>query len=271
MSSPKQAARPANAVSISNTKLAASLAALGFPCDCKPLHDVTSGKNVREFLFQARSIRPGYTHLHISIAKAWETGSLPASDPMHPLCVMMRAQHNYDRIIDMHKGAIMNLRSVAAGRMTEYRRGPALDPDSQFIGRVPCDDLALAAALGGVGIPVRDFDGPEGSRRYWLPRHGYGIQKADGQMILEDAGQLIRRSPTEADPLRLALELTDAAHPVVLGYDALHSRIVLRDLLLGRDPFLHIRSGRHHVILSADHTGRAMDQVTARIGAPPVL
>lgn len=268
MSKPVQ--RPANAISISNTKLAACLASLGFPCDCKPLHDVTTERNVREFLFQSRSVRPGFTHLSISIAKAYESGALAASDPMHPLCVMMRAQHNYDRILDMHKGAVMNLRSVAGGRMTEYRRGSALDPDSKFLGRVPCDDLALAAALAGVGLPVRDFEGPEGSRRYWLPRHGYAVLKADGQTLLEDAEILMRRSPTEADPLRLALEVTDAMHPVVLGYDALHSRAVLKELLLRRDPFLHIRSSRHHIVLSADHKGRVMDEITRRIGAPPL-
>jgi hypothetical protein len=264
----KPASRSVNAVSVSNTKLAACLAALGFPCDCKPLHDVTTGKNVREFLFQERSVRPGFTHLHISIAKAYESGALPASDPMHPLCVMMRAQHNYDRILDMHKGAIMNLRSIPGGQMTEYRRHTALDPDSKFTGRVPCDDLALAAALGGVGLPVRDFEGPEGARRYWLPRHGYARLKPDGQTVLEDAEILLRRSPTEADPLRLALELTDAMHPVVLGYDALHSRAILKSLLLGQDPFLHLRSARHHVILSSDHTGRVIDEISRRIGAP---
>lgn len=269
-------AAAANAVCVKNTQLAASLAALGFPCDCKPLVDVDTEKTAREFLFQSRSLRPEFAHLSIQIAKQWSDGTLARSDPMHPLCVMMHAQHNYNRILDMHHGAIMNLRGTAGGRLTIYRRDTQLDPLTKFAVkdqsghdiRLECPDLALAAALGLVGLPVLDFDGNEGSRRYWLPRHGYTILTAEGQRRLEDAAQLARRAPTAADERRLALEVTDPLHPVCLGYDALVSRAALKKLLETRDPFLHIRSGGNEVIVSAAHTGRVMDEVAQRIGAP---
>lgn len=272
-------ASAANALSVSNTKLAACLAALGFRCDCKPLHDVATGRDVREFLFTGGSVRPEFATLTLAIARSYESGALARSDPMHPLCVMMRAQHNYDRILDMHKGAVMNLRSVQIRKAgsddlvcvaTEYRRGTALDPDSRFSGRVSCDDLCLVAALAAVGLPVRDFDGPEGRRRYWLPRFGYAVQSTAGQMGLADAELLLRRAPTARDTLRLQLEDTCPLHPVVLGYEALLSRAVLKKLLHTTSPILHVSSLGRDVLLSTHHTGRIMDEITARLGAPPL-
>ena len=154
--SPRIDASLANTLSVSNTKLAASLVALGFQCDCKPLMDVTTEKTVREFIFRGSSIRPEFSTLTLRIAKEWQDKTL---DLMHPLSVMMRAQHNYDRLLDMQQQqhAVMNLRAVAGGCMTEYRRSTQPDPLSNFHPtRVPCDDFALVAALAGVGIPVLD-------------------------------------------------------------------------------------------------------------------
>lgn len=269
MSKPRPDASLANTLSVSNTKLAACLVALGFQCDCKPLMDVATEKTAREFIFRGGSIRPAFAALKLPIAKQWQDKTL---DLMHPLAVMMRAMHNYDRLQDMQQqSAVMNLRAVAAGRMTEYRRHSQPDPVSNFSpARIPCDDLALAAALGGVGIPVLDYEGPEGSRRYWLPQHGYAIHRADGTPCLEDATQLMLRAPTLKDPRHLALEDRDPLHPVVLAYDALEARAVLKKLLQRRAPLLHLRDGDLRGIATANHTGRVMDQLTRRFGSPPL-
>jgi hypothetical protein len=273
-------AATANAVQISNTKLAACLVALGFPPELDWLHDVPEkgeGKTVCEFRFRSGSIRPEFARLSPSAAADWQSGALETADPMHPLCVMMRAQHNYDRLLEMQRGETMNLRSTAMirigeqdlPRMTIYRPGSQLDPARNFSAEfVPEDDLALAAALGGVGLPVRSVDGSAGSRRYWLPRHGYIIHDDKGKPLVSDAVPLLQRAPTPADPRRLALEDTAPLHPVVLAYDALNARAALMKLLDQRSPKLHIRHGRFEILVTADHTGRVMDEIATRIGGP---
>lgn len=279
MSKPSHPSTPANQLSVSNTKLAACLAALGFQSDCKPLMDVTTEKTVREFRFNGlhdSARRPQFTNLSLACAKLWTDGELEETQPMHPLCVMMRAMHNYDRILDMHKGAVMNLRSAAlidpehpekGGQMTVYKRGTQPDPRSNFSAEtLHVEDLQLVAALAGVGIPALFITGSEGARVYTLPRHGYALTREDGTYYLADAAQLSRRAPTPQDLRRLALEDTDPLHPVVLAYDALEARSVLKKLLQRRRPNLHIQDENLHSIITANSTGRVMDILTKRYG-----
>ena len=272
---------PANQLSVSNTKLAACLAALGFQSNCKPLMDVATEKTVREFRFTGvhdRERRPQFASLSITCAKHWTDGTLEQIEPMHPLCVMMRAMHNYDRLLDMHRDVVMNLRSAAlldpqhpekGGRMTVYKRGSQPDPRSNFSAEtLRLDDLQLVAALAGVGIPVLSLEGAEGSRIYTVPRYGYALAREDGTHCLVDAMELSLRAPTPQDPRRLALEDTDPLHPVVLAYDALTARSVLKKLLQRRRPNLHIQDGGMSAILTSQHTGRVMDILSQRYGLP---
>lgn len=273
-------AATANTVQISNTKLAACMVALGFPPELDWLHDVQEkggGKTVKEFRFSRPSIRPEFARYLVTIAADWQSGALEQASPMHPLCVMMRAQHNYDALLDMQRGAIMNLRSTAmiriAGtdlpRMTIYRPGTQLDPASNFSPEFVCEhDLTLAAAAGGVGLPVRSLEGSEGRRRYWLPRSGYIVHDDTGKPLISDATVILQRAPTAADSRRLLLEDTAPLHPVVLGYDALNARVVLKKILETRAPNLHIRHGRFEILVSANHTGRVMDAISNRLGLP---
>jgi hypothetical protein len=64
------------------------------------------------------------------------------------------------------------------------------------------------------------------------------------------------------------LENTAPLHPVVLAYDALNARVMLKKLLESRAPNLHLRHGRFEILVSANHTGRVMDEIATRIGAP---
>jgi len=272
-----------NAVQTKNTKLAASLIGLGFPVELDWLHDVSpqgkEGKTVLEFRFQQRSLRPEFASMSPAIGKDWECGALEKSDAMHPLCVAMRAQHNYDRVLGMQRGEVMNLRSTAwlgepelnRPRMTVYRKASQFDPVTNFSPRhVPETDLALVASLAGVGLPVIAMDGAEGSRRYWLPENGYTLHDDKGMPLLASASDLIRRAPTARDPRRLALEDTHPLHPVCIAYDALNARALLKKVLERRNANLHIRHGKLEVIVSANHTGRVMDAISKRIGAPVI-
>ena len=277
----KEAAK-ANAVTCSNTKLVACMDSLGFPSDCKPAEHVATGNVVREFLIQARSLDPVFAHLRIHIVRDYETGKLEATEPMHPLCVAMRGMHNYDRLQDMQKqGAVMNLRSTAfidplkpekGGQMTIYKRFAQMDPRSHFSAEtVERDNLMLVAALGGVGIPVLSYDGVEGSRRYTLPRFGYALARMDGTLYLEDAdSRLFDLAPTPQDPWALAICSVDPLHPVPLVYNALRSRIRLRELLGRKAPRLHVQDGDLQALITANYTGRVMERLTERFGVPPI-
>lgn len=267
-----QEASKANTIAISNTKLVACLDSFGFPSDCDPAQNVTSGKTVREFMVQPRSIDPVFAHLRLDIVRSFESGALEQEDPMHPLCVAMRGQHNYDRLQDMQQqGAVMNLRSIPGARMTIYRRCQQLDPLANFSPeKIQLTNLALAAALAGVGLPVLTYDGAEGHRRYTLPRFGYALQRADGTSCLEDATQLVSLAPTALDPYALLLAEHDPLHPVVIAYNAIRSRVKLRELLRRKAPRLHVQDGTLQAMLTANHTGRVMDELTHRFGVPPL-
>lgn len=266
----RQEAGKANCIAISNTKLAASLDSLGFPSNCAPVESVNTGKVVREFMFQPRSIDPGFKHLSLGMVHAFESGTLEAATPMHPLCVAMRAQHNYDRIVDMHHGAVMNLRSIMPGQCaTKYKRAQQPSPRSHFSTEtLEESNLCLVAALAGLGLPVLAFEGDEGSRRYTLPRFGYALNREDGTTYLEDAELLVGLAPTAQDPYQLALAETDPLHPVVIGYNALRSRVRLSNLLKAKKPRLLVEDGGLKAMVTVDYTGRVMDKITQRFGAP---
>lgn len=274
MSHPAATPAVVNAIHTRNTKLAASLLGLNFPIKLDWKHDVKSEKTVLEFHFDRPSLRPEFARMSPAIGKDYESGVL---DPMHPLCIAMRAQRNYDSIIEMHRGVVMNLRSTAwlgepklnQPRMTVYKPGSQFDPVRNFsVSRVPETDLALAAALAGVGLPVIAMDGAEGSRRYWLPENGYTLYKDDGSTYLASASELIRRAPTAKDPRRLALEDTAPLHPVCLAYDALNARALLKKVIDSRDPDLHIAHSGMGILVKTNHTGRVMDTISRKIGAP---
>lgn len=256
-----------NAVSISNTKLAASLAALGFAWRCQPYHQAETGRTVTEFFFGKQSARPEFATLPISIARAWSAGALEKAEPMHALCVMMRAQHNYDRLMDMQRGQPMALKQAKGGCMTVYRPGPELEV-IKLRPRLDTTDLALAAALAGVGIPTVAIDGIEGAHRYWLPITGYLLKDSLGNMIEHDARLLMQRDPVPSDPHRLAIEVVNPMHPVTLAYDALSARAQMKRMLNGTTPMLVTEESGLVITVHPDFTGRVADHLSRRTGAP---
>jgi hypothetical protein len=272
----------ANTVSVTNTKLVAALDSLGFRSECTPVHDVSTGRNVREFIVRGPSLYPEFGHLRIDIVRAYLSGKLEAIEPMHPLCVAMRGQHNYDRVLDMQNQAqVMNLRSAAlvrvggqivGGAMTTYRASRQQDLRTTFSpASTPKTSIALVAALGGVGLPVVDITGADASRTFWLPRFGYALTRLDGTTYLEDASDpKFEFDPTPQDPWRLALYVLDPRHPVSIAYNSIRSRVRLRDLLRGKPPRLHLKDGSLQAIVTHNYTGRVMEKLTQRFGSPPL-
>jgi hypothetical protein len=262
---------PPNLLTLSNTKLAACFARLGFSWQAKLTIDVA--RNNREewkFHFWGKSQLPEFAHLDLEhCIRAWESQALVRSDPMHPLCIMMAAHHNYDRMLDMIHGAEMRLRSAAGGCMTRYHPGPELEA-MKARPRVPCHDLALAAAAGLAGVPVLGIDGAQGARRFWLAEMGYVLKDAKGAEVVYRADDILRRSPTPQWPHRLAWQDRDPMHMIVLGYAALDARAQMKSYLMRLKPDLKHRDGEMIALVSSDFTGRVMDRITARFGVAPI-
>lgn len=271
MSAPAKKPSP-NLLTIGNTKLACCIAWLGFQWQPRLVIDVQrDNREVWQFHFWGRSQRPEFADLNLEeITVQWESGKLEKQQPMHPLCVMMAAQHNYDRLLTMmHGGDEMRLRSVAGGRMTRYHPGPELEAMKLRL-RVPCEDLALAAAAGLAGVPVLAIDGPPGRRRFWLAEMGYSLKNAEGADVVYHIDDLARRAPTREWPRRLALEDRDPMHPVVIGYGALEARAEMKRILEATKPDLKHRDGEMVALVHCNYTGRVMDRITDRFGIAPI-
>lgn len=266
------AVKGANLTVVQNTKLAACLGALGFPPDCRPVQDVNTGNVVVEFVFSKPTIRPEFRHLHHTIASEYASGELEAREPLHPLCVMMAGQHNYDRLCEAQDtGAAVRLVVKKKGvPLTIYKAGP--EQQGMILRGVSdwIDDLALTASVGVVGIPKIGLQGITGQRLYGLPAAGYVLEGGAQGPVEHVTARLIQRAPTAQDPLRLALEDQDPLHPVVLAYDGLHARAFLKKRLREVKPLLLHSDGGLKALVSADFTGRVMDELKARFGAPGV-
>lgn len=252
-----------NAVSLKNTQLASSMAALGFLWKTQPLMNSGTGQVITEFMISAKSVRPGFTHLHVGIAKEWEIGVLEKCEPMHPLCVMMRGQHNYNRGLELQRGTAMRLKQAPGGVMTTYRTGPELEA-IKMRPRVPTEDFALAMALGGVGLPVLDMQGSEGARIYSLPVLGYTLLDSKGAPCVHDARLLMQK----VSPTHLAIQDVNPMHPVSLVYDALAARAQMRAQLASTTPLLVTEEQGMLITTHPDYTDRVGDYLSTRLGAP---
>jgi|GEM_PF-3551476 len=268
MAQPSAKPPTANVFQTSDTKLASCLVALGFPFQHRLRHRQSDGKDYIDFMFGVRSLRPQFTHFTITVAKLWKKGALP---PMHPLCVMMRALINREALLDMQKGVPMRLVSVAEGCMTEFRHG-AENPQILAMRREFTEpDLDLMASVSGVGIPPLTITGTHPAHVFHLSRHGFTLKDPVTKApVMHDAQRLLRRAPTVADPLHLALEDEEPLHPVVLGYDVLTVRAELQRMIRSTQPSLIVEEAGMTAELSLNYTGRVMERIAHRFGTVPV-
>lgn len=260
-----------NAYSTSHTRLAACLAAMGFPFTYRVRHFADSGKDQVEFMFGMRSTRAAFAGMTVQVATSWERGILQTTQPMHPICVMMRANHNYDAVLDLQKGRPLRLVSVAGGQMTELRPGAELPSITALPRDLVHQDLGLTAALCGVGIPPIFITGAPPRHQYHLPRHGFTLKNEAGLPVMHDALHLTRRSPLPDDPLHLSLEDEQPLHPVCLAYDVLTVRTELKQIIMQAQPSLVLVESGMQAEISMNYTGRVMQRVAARFGTVPVL
>ncbi|MBB5038266.1 hypothetical protein [Prosthecobacter dejongeii] len=276
----------ANTILITETRLAACFRALGFPYQAEVIIHERRDEMRVQFLFQPQSLR--FPSLFASALLAqWQSGELAQREPLHLLCVMMNAQHNYDQLLKAQKqGSALRVVSVAGGLMTRYVLGQepatvAFSPE-----RVSIDDLRLAACLGMLGVPLLRITGSSPRHVFEMARTGYPVLLSDGQRHVHDAQVLSRRSPTEADPLRLWLEIQQPLHPLCIGYDALYSRTQLKRELETQKKLLMIDEASHRVtgdgasteilaakqaLVSVDAAGHVMDHVTRHMKSPPIF
>lgn len=260
-----------NVVGVTNTKLAACLWSLGFAWKGDLVQGSKGGNMAVQFLFHGTSQRPEYAELNLrQMVREHEAKTL---DPMHPLAVMMLAQHNYDRLLDMmKKGLPHRLCSQSGGRLFIYRPGDEHPTMMHAVDRVQASDLALVAALSLVGLPVIRITGDGDGYRFDLPRLGYLCRIGGETSRQEDARQLMLRAATKEDPLKLALETIAPNHPVVLAYDALHARAALKKMIEKKTPLLLIEQsgGPKQALVTMNSQGRVMQQVEKHLKAPPL-
>lgn len=273
---------------VTDLKLAACYRGLGFPYEADGVIHATTGKLRVQFRFQLASLR--FPTLNLSdLHPRWLSGELSVKDPMHVLCVMMAAQHNYDMLIKAEKEQC-SLRLVkhpqAGEHLMIYETGqesPALTLGQHFH---EVADQRLAAALGLVGLPVIRIDSNGVRHIFTLPNYGHPVLTGTGEMHAYDLRTLVLRAPTKDDPLRLALEDTQPLHPVVIGYDALYNRTELKRELsamkaqrlidqpgqrLHGGGFVGERLAVKQALVDVNAPGYVMDHVTRHMGSPPIV
>lgn len=271
---------------ITDTRVAACFRALGFKYRSSVTIHERTNKAHTQFLFELQSLR--FPDLQAqSLHARWISGELRAKEPMHLLCVMMAAQHNYDRLLVLQKESKpQRLVEVpdSGGRLMQYQAGPESMAMEHLM---PLDDLRLSASLGVLGIPVLAIQGNEQRRHlYMLAPMGHAVRLDDGRWHQHKTAPLIVRAPTLQDPLRLRLEDTQPLHPLCIAYDALYNRSELKKELERKDGMsLMIDEATHRLtgdgsktevlsakqaLISINAPGFVMDQVTAHMKAPPI-
>lgn len=162
-----------------DTRLAAALGTLGIPIEIQKTRDSVSGKLLYIYHLGLRSVCK--RHDTRRLKHAVKNGSLEARDPSHEVLTALRAMLNRERRLDFqNKGTFMRLVPVPNTCLWQY-----VPADTGLPGRngnkelIETGDSKLVDALALVGVPLVAIDGPRGSHRYFLPRHG--LPRTDGQ------------------------------------------------------------------------------------------
>ena len=223
--------------STASTPLAAAFAACGFIVRSQQTEII----ELRQALKQRFSISPTSQWSQLDrdgLRNAYGTGSLLASDPLHPFLQALRAAHNYSALLKFQAtGDKLCLVSCALGA---WQYEPGTEPSTLSLQRGPrTTDLPLAAALGVIGIPVIDMQGEQGRRFYCLPAHG--MRAAPEWQTLD----LIRRAvPGQT---ALVLETTQPQHPLCSAYQGAYSYACL---------LAHCKKQAREVLLKSPHSNR---------------
>ncbi|MCG3206271.1 MAG: hypothetical protein KCHDKBKB_03005 [Elusimicrobia bacterium] len=224
---------------ISDTRLASAALALGFPGEVHATIHASSRETRITVRFDAPSQRFPQLQLR-RLVEHWRSSRFlrpvnaspnetwPA-EPGHLMAVAMRAQMAYDALAKAQaEGLHLHLEAErdADGLPMFYDAQIHRDapPASQHPVRV-CDDMALTAALMPLGFQPR-ISGSPGAHRYSLPIQGRPVRLDTGHVHQYSLDTLIAFA--QHGPRRLALEDTQPLHPLVIGYDSLHARALLK-------------------------------------------
>lgn len=255
-----------NTTTVSDHRLGAALAFLGFPCSwTATVHESTRQKHI-QFFFERQSIRfTGLPDLDTLLTQ-WRADSLPVH---HVLSVAMRAHRNYDAVLRWQKtGDTQLLRSVADARAWAYADGPLPLYDAQTVRQ--CDHLVLAAALAEIGFQIFRITGADRAHTYWLSAIGHRMHDSAGQFLAYDLATVTRLAPTADDPRRLALEDPQPMHPLVISYNTLRCRALIKKQIDAECARLLIEEDVRQALIHTNASGRVMDHVAAHFKAPPV-
>jgi len=255
-----------NTTTITDHKLGATLAYLGFPCSfAATIHESTRQKHI-QFFFESDSVRfPSLPDLH-TLLKQSHGGDMP--DPHHVMSVCTRAHRNYDAILRWQKeGDQQRLHPVGNLAAYEYRSGPpipAIGPLKHL------DHLQLASALAELGFQTLDIIGSDRARTYGLPLFGLPMIDSAGQSLRYNLITVMQLAPTADDQRRLALEVSQPMHPLVIAYNALRCRALLKKQIDAERAKLLIEDGGRQALINLNATGHTMDHVTAHFKSPPL-
>lgn len=259
-----------------NTKEAACLGVLDLPIRTHRSREERSGREILQFFIGPESVRRRPKFNRDEVLKAWKTGDLEKTQPLHPYLQACRSEHNYEMLLDAQKtGRRIRLVGVGAeaGKAafaTEYRDGEecAEMKDAQMVFRLA--DLSLVAALGTLGIPCIKMEWSGKHHIYTLPVEGLPLLIPNASSTNHQLGRyngvnICIRQENKRD---LELEARDPNHPLVSAYGArqIHGQLLrhLKDeraLLFIRPP-----GCPRSAIVSDNPTNRVMDIVQDHLG-----
>jgi hypothetical protein len=271
---------------VKDTKVAAAWGSVLGMVRTEVVVDDLSGREMTDFYLPLVGLRP---ELKVSLERpfiekrsiwdCWKSGELARVDPWHPVVCGMRAEHNYERLLDMQKqGRRMRLAGVDGAYATLYTEGEEAPSMKGAAEMVETGDLSLAAALGTLGIPVVDMRlGGDGKMVYKLPRYGHVLRVwPGGEARRWDASVIMRRASSvpevmakaaaegrEVGPLDLALELGEPLHPLVSAYNCRCTCIRLKKHLGTAKRLVLIRQpgSARAAFVTEEATGRVMGRV----------
>lgn len=162
-----------------DTRLAAALGTLGVPIQIRKTIDDRSGKVLHIYHLSLRSVCG--RHDARLLKSRISNGRLERENPSHEALTALRAMMNRERRLDFqNKGVFMRLAPVPRTHLWQYLPGDTGLPGKAGTKElIETGDSKLVDALALVGVPLLALDGPRGSLRYFLPRHG--LPHADGR------------------------------------------------------------------------------------------
>lgn len=209
-----------------NTRLAAACATIGIAvATARKVHE-SEGAEQRTFVLDDA---PTFGTMQIDTATLlwnYKNGNLERADPNHPLLDAMRGLHNRGQLVKWIKDKRPQLLALHPNKKcprTTYREGEPLAPVAALNadGSAPLfktADIAIAAALSTIGIPVLKLEGGADQAVFVHALHGFPLHGARSQ----NAAQIVADFTTD----KLA-----ADHPFRWAYSAVLNYRTLLDTL----------------------------------------